>query len=78
MVISRGPQHQFISVAQVFATQRVNLAMRKMLAFIGATIGGYAGWYLGAVVGFMTAFVLSMVGTGVGMYVAYRVAQNYE
>jgi hypothetical protein len=52
--------------------------MRKLLAFIGATIGGYIGWYLGAPIGFMTAFMLSMVGTGAGMYIAYRVAQNYE
>lgn len=52
--------------------------MRKLFGFIGATIGGYAGWYVGVPVGLMTAFMLSMVGTGLGMYMASRVAQNYE
>jgi hypothetical protein len=52
--------------------------MRKLLAFVGGMIGSYAGWYVGAPIWLMTAFMLSMVGTGIGMYVAYRVAQNYE
>jgi hypothetical protein len=52
--------------------------MRKALTFMGATVGGYVGWYAGAPVGFMTAFILGMVGTGLGMYLAVRVARNYE
>jgi hypothetical protein len=52
--------------------------MRKALTFMGATVGGYVGWYAGAPVGFMTAFTLGMVGTGLGMYLAVRVARNYE
>lgn len=52
--------------------------MRKALTFMGATVGGYVGWYAGAPVGFMTAFILGMVGTGFGMYLAVRVARNYE
>ncbi len=52
--------------------------VRKLFGFLGATIGGYAGWYAGAMIGFMTAFIVSMIGTGVGIYLANRVARNYE
>jgi len=52
--------------------------MKKLFAFIGATVGGYAGWALGAPFGTMTAFMLSMVGTGAGIYVGAKVAGHYE
>lgn len=52
--------------------------MRKLFAFIGATIGGYAGWYIGARVGVTTAFVLGMGGTGIGMYYGRRIAGYYS
>ena len=50
--------------------------MRKILAFLGATVGGWVGWYLGAPVSIFAAFMLSMIGTGVGMYLGIRVARN--
>ena len=51
--------------------------MKKLFAFVGATIGSYAGWALGAMVGFTTAFIVSMVGTGIGMYYGARIAKTY-
>jgi uncharacterized protein YcfJ len=51
--------------------------MRKLLAFVGATVGGAIGWWLGARVGTMTAFVLSVVGTAAGVYAGARVARDY-
>jgi hypothetical protein len=50
--------------------------MKKLLAFVGATLGGYVGWWLGARVGIVTAFMVSMVGTGIGMYYGARVARE--
>ena len=52
--------------------------MKKLFAFVGATIGSYAGWALGAVFGTMTAFMLSIVGTGAGIYVGAKIAGQYE
>jgi hypothetical protein len=52
--------------------------MRKLMGFVGSTIGGYVGWWAGSGMGFMTAFMLSMLGTGVGLYLAIRVAREYE
>jgi hypothetical protein len=49
-----------------------------MLIFVGTTVGGTVGWWMGSGIGFMTAFALSMVGTGAGMYIAIKMAQNYE
>ncbi len=51
--------------------------MRKLFAFLGATVLGWVGWWLGAFVGVMTAFFVSMVGTGVGMYAGARIARDY-
>lgn len=51
--------------------------MRKILAFLGATVGGYAGWYLGAPFSFFTAFILSAIGSGVGMWLGIRFSQRY-
>jgi hypothetical protein len=51
--------------------------MRKLFAFIGATVLGYAGWYIGAPVGFVTAFMVSTVASGFGMYYGARIARDY-
>ena len=51
--------------------------MKKLFAFIGATMFGYAGWAVGAGVGTMTAFIVSMFGTGLGMYFGVKVADRY-
>jgi hypothetical protein len=51
--------------------------MKKLFAFLGATIVGWVGWWLGAFVGTMTAFTVSMVGTGVGMYFGAQLASRY-
>ncbi|MEX1181834.1 MAG: hypothetical protein WEF86_01265 [Gemmatimonadota bacterium] len=52
--------------------------MRKVFAFLGATIGGWAGWYAGAVVSMTAAFLLGMVCTGLGMYIGIRLSQQYS
>jgi len=55
----------------------VEMAITRLLGFVGATLGGTIGWYLGAPVGMMTAFVLSIIGTGVGMYLGVKIARQY-
>ena len=51
--------------------------MKKLLAFVGATLVSSVGWWLGAKVGLVTAVMASAVGTGVGMYAGARVASHY-
>lgn len=52
--------------------------MKKLFGLVGTTIGGWVGWALGAPFGTMTAFIVSIVGTALGLYVAIRVASNYD
>jgi len=52
--------------------------MKRMFAFLGATVGGYVGWHLGAPVSLFTAYLVSVVGTGAGMYAGIRLADRYS
>jgi len=52
--------------------------MKRMSAFLGATVGGYVGWHLGAAVSLFTAYLVSVVGAGLGMYVGISVAGRYS
>lgn len=74
--VTAGPQTA--GSASCWTTSAFGGGVRKLFAFLGATVGGYAGWYAGAIVGFTTAFIVSMIGTGVGIYVGNRMARNYE
>ena len=54
--------------------------MKRLLAFVGATITGYIGWYLGELVGggIMTCFFLSTIAGGFGLYYGAKFARRYE
>jgi hypothetical protein len=52
--------------------------VRKLFAFIGATVGGWLGWYAGSLVSATLAFLVGMVATGVGMYIGIRLAQRWS
>ena len=53
-------------------TSTEDLDLRKIVAFIGATVGGAVGWWIGSQFGPMTAYLASMLGTAAGVYFAGR------
>ncbi len=54
--------------------------MKKLLAFVGATVTSYVGWYLGKLLGggIMTCFILSTIAGGFGLYYGAKFARRYE
>lgn len=55
-----------------------DLAVKKLLVFMGTTLGSSLGWWLGGAGGIMGSFILSMVGLGAGMYFGAQLARRLE